>query len=161
MEKTSQMINELTIKRKMTKSIKDKLDNRIFLNCFLASWIIIYICIMDLIYIYASSEVSTIMFKVFPIISIIITIITFEYAYRKENLKIAIVGIELLVFSIIFLYMPKIYEHLDKKICLKLAFIPIFCAIYYIAKSIIIYINTEKKYQNSLSDVKEIVKDDK
>ena len=65
-----------------------------------------------------------------------------------------------MIVSIIILYIPKIYINLDKKFCVKLVFIPVFCAIYYIAKSIIIYVKTEKHYQNNLSDVKEIMKEE-
>ena len=70
------------------------------------------------------------------------------------------VGIELLMFSVIVLYIPQIYVNLDKLFCQVLLFTPIFCGVYYIAKSILIYIKTEKEYQNNLSDVKEIVKDE-
>lgn len=160
MEKTTKMVEEITEKRKMTQDVKDKLNKRIFYNCLIAIGIMLYICAINAVYIYAKQEIVTIALKVFPMIFIFLTVGTFEVAYRKDNGRVAIVGIELLVFSIIILYIPKIYTNLEKMFCANLTFIPLFCAIYYIAKSIVIYIKTEKQYQNNLSDVKEIVQEE-
>lgn len=160
MEKTTKMVEEITQKRKMTQNVKDGLHKRIFHNCLLAIGVMLYICLIDAVYIYAKQEVVSIAFKIFPMIAIFTTVVLFEIAYRKENGKMAIVGIELLVLSILVLYIPQIYQNLDKKFCVQLTFIPIFFAIYYVAKAIVIYIKTEKHYQNNLSDVKEIVKEE-
>lgn len=160
MEKTTKMVEEITQKRKMTEKVKNELHQRIFHNVLLAIGVMLYICLIDVAYIYAKQEVMNIAFKIFPMIAIIATVVLFEFAYRKENGKMAIVGIELLVLSILVLYIPYIYQNLDRKFCVQLTFIPIFYAIYYIAKSIVIYIKTEKNYQNNLSDVKEIVKEE-
>lgn len=160
MEKTTKMVDEITRKRKMTPEVKHDLHKRIFYNCLVAIGVMLYICAIDAVYIYAKQEISGIAIKIFSLIAIIFTILVFEIAYRKDNGKIAIIGIEMLIFSIIVLYIPKIYINLDKGFCMELAFIPIFCAIYYIAKAIIIYIKTEKHYQNNLSDIKEIMKEE-
>ena len=157
MEKTTKMVEEITQKRKMTEKVKNELHQRIFHNVLLAIGVMLYICLIDAVYIYVKQEVMNIAFKIFPMIAIIATVVLFEFAYRKENGKMAIVGIELLVLSILVLY---IHQNLDRKFCVQLTFIPIFYAIYYIAKSIVIYIKTEKNYQNNLSDVKEIVKEE-
>ena len=159
-EDTKKIVEEITEKRKMTQIVKEKLNTRIFKNCLLGIGIIIAISILNFIYIYASDTIVSIALKVFPMIFIILTIITFEISYRKDNGIVAITAIELLVFSIIVLYMPNIYENLDKKFCLRLACVPLICAFYYIIKSVIIYFATEKHYQNNLSDVKEIMKDE-
>lgn len=160
MEKTSKMVEEITIKRKMTKEVKDKLNKRIFYNCLVAIAMMFYLCTIDITYIYAKSEIVTIALKVFSMLAIVLTVVIFELSYRKDSGRLAIIGIEWLVFSIIILYIPKIYINLDKKFCIQLTFIPLFCAIYYIAKTILIFIKTEKHYQNNLSDVKEIRKEE-
>ena len=161
MEESAKMVQEITQKRRMTEEVKDNLNKRIFINCLIAIGLMIYLGIINAIYIYAKEEIIQIAWKIFPMISIFVAIIVMEVAYRKDSGKIAIYGIELLVFSIIVLYIPQIYSRLmSKQFCAQLAFIPLFCAIYYTAKSIVIYIKTEKHYQNNLSDVKEIVKED-
>lgn len=154
------MVEEITKKRKMTKEVKEKINQRIFCNCLVAIGIMLYICAIDVVYIYAKQEVVTIALKVFAMIFIAVTVGTFELAYRKDNGKMAVVGIELLIFSVIILYIPKIYVNVDQLLCQILLLTPLFCSIYYIAKSMMIYLKTEKEYQNNLSDVKEIVKDE-
>ncbi len=154
------MVEEITKKRKMTEEVKDGLNQRIFHNCLVAIGVMLYICAIDVVYIYAKQEMISLALKVFAMFLMMLTIGVFEVSYRKESGKLAIVGIELLMFSVIVLYIPQIYVNLDKLFCQVLLFTPIFCGVYYIAKSILIYIKTEKEYQNNLSDVKEIVKDE-
>lgn len=154
------MVEEITKKRKMTEEVKDGLNQRIFYNCLVAIGVMLYICAIDVVYIYAKQEMISLALKVFAMFLMMLTIGVFEVSYRKESGKLAIVGIELLMFSVIVLYIPQIYVNLDKLFCQVLLFTPIFCGVYYIAKSILIYIKTEKEYQNNLSDVKEIVKDE-
>lgn len=154
------MVEELTKKRKMTQEVRENINKRIFCNCLVAIGIMLYICAIDVVYIYAKQEVVTIALKVFSMIFVTITVGTFEFAYRKDNGRVAIVGMELLVFSVIILYVPQIYGNVDQLICQVLLLTPLFCSIYYMAKSIWIYWKTEKEYQNNLSDVKEIVKDE-
>lgn len=154
------MVEEITKKRKMTKEVKEKINQRIFCNCLVAIGIMLYICAIDVVYIYTKQEVVTIALKVFAMLFIAVTVGTFELAYRKDNGKMAVVGIELLIFSVIILYIPKIYVNVDQLLCQILLLTPLFCSIYYIAKSMMIYFKTEKEYQNNLSDVKEIVKDE-
>lgn len=154
------MVEEITKKRKMTSEVIDQINQRIFYNCLVAIGVMLYICAIDVVYICAKQQMISVALKVFAMFLIVLTIGIFEFSYRKESGKMAIIGIELLIFSIIVLYIPQIYVNLDKLVCQILLFTPIFCAIYYIAKSILIYLKTEKEYQNNLSDVKEIVKDE-
>ncbi len=160
MKKSTKMVEEITEKRKMTQTVKDNLNKTIFHNCLIAIALMLYICMIDAVYIYVQPEIVNLLFKVFPMICIGVTVVMFEIAYRKDKGSLAIVGIEFLVVSILVLYLPKIYENLDKIFCKELTFIPLFLAIYYIAKSIVIYVKTEKNYQNNLSDVKEIIKEE-
>lgn len=160
MEKVAKMVEEITIKRRMTRSVKEVLRKRILLNCLLALVIILYICGIYLVHDYASDNIKNVALKVFSMIFIITTVIVFEIAYRKDSGKIAINGIELLFFSVYTLYISKIYENIDKYFCKVLILMPLYCAIYYFVKSIIMYKKTQKDYQNNLSDVKEIVKEE-
>ena len=154
------MVEEITEKRKITREVEETIRQRSFYNCLVAIGVMLYINIIHVVYIYAYFEITTIALKIFAMISIFLTVGVFEFAYRKDSGKIAIVGIELLVFSVIVLYIPQIYTHKENRLCQVFMVTPIFCGIYYIAKSIFIYIKTEKAYQNNLSDVKEIVKEE-
>lgn len=91
MKNTDKMIAEITKKRRMTDIVKNKLYKRIFYNALLASGLIVYIILIDIAFIELNQETLVVAFKVFPIISILFTIMVFEMAYRKENGKIAII----------------------------------------------------------------------
>ena len=160
MKKATKMVEEITRKRKMTQEVKDKLNQEIWLNLCLAIGVMLYFCAMDAIYLYSASESSEMAFKIMAMIAILLTVIVFEVAYRKESGRLGIVGIELLGFSVIGLYMPHIYAHSYQVIGRVFLLTPLFCALYYASKAVVIYIKTEKSYQNHLSDVKEIVKED-
>ncbi len=160
MKKATKMVEEITKKRKMTQEVKEKLNQKIWLNLCLAIGIMLYFCIMDAIYLYVPSDISAIALKILAMVAILLTVIVFEVAYRKENGALGIAGIELLVFCVIGLYMPHIYAHSDQVIGRVFLLTPLFCALYYASKAVVIYIKTEKSYQNHLSDVKEIVKED-
>ena len=140
----------------MTQEVKEELHKKIFQNCLLAIGVMLFLCLMDVIFLYAKPETLQLAFSLFPMLFIGITIVIFEVAYRKDKGSMALVGIELLVFSILLLYFPQIYANLDRKFCAQLTFLPIFCGIYYTAKNIILYAKTQKHYQNNLSDVKQI-----
>lgn len=160
MKKATKMVEEITKKRKMTQEVKEKLNQKIWLNLCLAIGIMLYFCAMDAIYLNMPSDISAIALKILAMVAILLTVIVFEVAYRKENGALGIAGIELLVFCVIGLYMPHIYAHSDQVIGRVFLLTPLFCALYYASKAVVIYIKTEKSYQNHLSDVKEIVKED-
>lgn len=159
-QKATKMVEEITQKRKMTQAVKDELDKKILWNMWLSIIIMLYFCIADGVYIGVPEAISNVLLKAFAIGFIFVTILVFEIAYRRENGALGIVGIELLVFSIIMLYMPQIFKNLNKGVAQIFALTPFFCAVYYLIKSMIDYVKTEENYQKSLSDVKEIVREE-
>jgi len=158
-EKTTKMVEEITIKRKMTEDVKAKLKKRILHNWIFAIIMLVCISVINVSYIVAKQEVIITLIKVFSMILIFFTIVIFELAYRKDSGKMAIVGIEFLVYSIMILYVSFFYRNMQKTISLPYFYIPLICIIYYIGKTIILYKRTQNEYQNNLSDVKEIVKE--
>ena len=79
--------------------------------------------------------------------------------YRKDSKKLALIGIELLACSRLSLYIPYIYLHTSEMFRNITMICPAILAIYYMFKSFGIYKTRKFKYQNNLSDVKEILKD--
>ena len=91
-------------------------------------------------------------------LSITITIIIFEKAYKKDSLDITIYGIEALAFSICTLMTIYIGINYHNKYTYIINIIAMLFAIYYIIKSIIIYIKMKKKALKKVSDIHKIVK---
>lgn len=161
MKKASKMVEEISEQRKMTGPIKEKLVKKIFSNVWLAIGMILSFGAIYLIYLWTTEEISMLLMKIFAIIFILITVIVFEVAYRKEKIELGVIGIELLVYSIVVLYIPQAYKHREELLLYQVfAPAPVICSIYYVLKSLANYIRAKREYQGSLSDVKEIVRED-
>lgn len=153
---------EKTIKerKKLPKEIKDKITDNIFFN-------IIFIIIMMVITLYITvlfNEFTLTKFesymKVAQICMCLISIGILETAYKKDSGSIALYGIEFLLFSVAVLYVP--YVYIAKNNIIFMQYILAIFLVYYIAKSFIIFIYNRNKYlKENLSDVKEIVKEEK
>ena len=76
------MVEEITKKRKMTEEVKDGLNQRIFYNCLVAIGVMLYICAIDVVYIYAKQEMISLALKVFAMFLMMLTIVVFEVSYR-------------------------------------------------------------------------------
>lgn len=158
-EKIEKEINEKT---KLPNEVKEKIKNEVFTNFVIASIIILYFIFIILGSFGSIKNVRVIDINIFSMLFLSIAILLFEIAYRKDDGKLAMLGIESLVLAIFTLFLPYIIFELhgtNKKYYLMAS---IYIAIYYILKSIVISIKTKNKYINSnISDVKEIVKKEK
>lgn len=153
---------EIDEKTKLPKEVKDKIKKEVFINIAIASAIILYFIIIILGSIGTIKNTRIIDLNIFSMIFLGIAIIFFETAYKKDNGKTAIFGIEFLAIAIFTLFLPYIIFELNatnKKYYLMAS---IYIATYYIVKSIFISIKTKNEYMDSnISDVKEIVKKEK
>lgn len=156
----TQMEKELENKRKLTKEVKDKINAKVFENLALSILYMLVMIAINILYLNAKASDFIIGVKLFSVLSIFITVVIFETAYRKENIEIMFSAIELLAFSIIVMYIPYIYIYMKDMVRQIFMLTPVFFAIYYVAKSIFMNIKISRDYLNNLSDVKEIVKDD-
>lgn len=154
------MEKELEDKRKLTKEVKDKMNKMIFINLNIAIVFMLIMIGINIAYLNISSEKFILFIKLFSILSVFSSVLTFEIAYRKESVSKMFYGIELLVFSIIIMYIPYVYLHMPQMVKQILMLAPLYFSIYYVEKSIFINRKVTREYINNLSDVKEIVKDE-
>ena len=94
------------------------------------------------------------------LVFLLIGVMLIEMGFRKEKCKILINGLEFLVlaiFTLLIKHMPKVlgYTLLDYTKIVTYSF-----AIYYILKSGVMYTKMKQDQLKSLSDIKEIVKDE-
>ncbi len=160
-KKVKKDILEETIKnrKKLPKEIKDKITNSIFCNIIIFIIMMFFTLIITIIFNkYSLSDFNNAM-KIIQIVVCLITILIFEYAYRKESLGKALYGIEFLIYSIAVLYVPYMFnlnnaDFLENLTCLFF--------VYYIIKSIFTFAYYRHKHlKENISDVKEIVKEEK
>lgn len=158
-EKIEKEINEKT---KLPNEVKEKIKKEVFTNIIVGTIIILYFIFIILGSVGSAKNVRTIDLNIFSIIFLGMAITIFEVAYRKDDGKLAIYGIESLVVAIFTLFLPYIIFELNKTDKKYYLMASIYIAAYYILKSIVIAVKTKSKYMNSnISDVKEIVKKEK
>lgn len=159
MEKAKLMQLEIEEKRKLPKKIKDSISTDIFQDLIVAIIIMAYFCIINFSYYNVESHIFEENMKYFALAIIILTVIAFEISYRKNSIKLLIIGLELFACAILSLYIPYIFLHSTSAFRISIMILPAFLIIYYAIKSFVIFKSKQFQYRNNLSDIKEIVKD--
>lgn len=140
--------------------VKRKIINNIFFNCILFIIMMIITLIINVSFNKLSIKAFDTYIDIVQIFGAIISIVVLETAYRKDSGTIGIFGIEFLIFSISVLFVPYMYiskGNIDFMKNIILGF-----AIYYFAKSSITFLHIRHSYlRDNISDIKELVKEDK
>lgn len=160
MEKAKLMQLEIEQKRKLPQDIKDNIKTNIFHTLIAAVIIIAYLVAINVMYYQLNSNAFELYMKYFALGIIVVTVIDIELAYRKDSKKLVLIGVELLICGILSLYIPYIYLHTTAYLRNSIMLLPAILLIYYAFKSFVIYKQNQFKYQNNLSDVKDLLKDD-
>lgn len=149
---------EISNKKKLAKDNLEKINKKMFENLLISGIIMTFLLLIIL----GSLNIETTIFitdlKVFSIFLIVITIFLFEYSYRKQNRNICVHGIECLALAIFILLSTCLYTMFFKDFQLIVAFALMVCGIYYVLKSILVYIKMKKKYSSKINDINEIIK---
>ena len=153
--------NKIKEERKLPEDRKKDVYKNVFKNVLTAILLTVYFFGVNLINLYMDSTTFVYQINAFSIILLIATIVIFEIAYNKDDGKIAILGLEILVLALVTLFLRyiTIKYSLDYMICL--ASFSIIFLVYYFVKSVVTYVKEKKEYIKSLSDIKEIVKKNK
>lgn len=139
---------------------KKNITNSIFFNCILFSIMLIITLIINVSFNKLQLGDFDTYIDIIQMFCAIISVIVLEVAYRKDSGKIGLYGIELLIFSICVLFVPYMYIAKYRINFLRNSIISF--GIYYIIKSFLISFHTKNKYfRENMSDVKEIVKEEK
>lgn len=161
MDKEEDLVSDVIEERKkLSKNAKEKILNLIFYNCIF----FIVMMIITLIINISFNKLLLVNFeeyiKVIQIGVAIVSVVLFEMAYRKDTMKIGLFGIEFVIFSVAILFVP--YMYISKSNIEFLKLIIMIFVIYYVVKSIVYAFWVRYEYlKDNMSDVKEIVKDEK
>ena len=96
--------------------------------------------------------------KISSFVVLMLTILVFEIAYKKDSGRIALYGIEALMIAINILIINNMMKRFNVSFKNYLIISISIFFIYYIFKITIIYTKDRRRYLNSLSDIKDIVK---
>ena len=151
-------IEELA-KLKQQKSLSEEKRQEIkkiaYNNFINAISILIFLITLMVIPLFTEQKIVILIYKISSIIILLFSIFLIEKAYKKDDGMVAISGIEILILSVIVLYAPYGFVKLQSNF-LQLS--GTYYAIYYIIKTITLYISEKKKYLAIVSDIPEIVK---
>ena len=117
----------------------------------------IYFITINFLYNKIETESITLTLKIMAILYMCLSIILFEYAYRKDSGKLAINAIEALVVAGHTLSVTYVISLKNIEFCNYILISSYIISIYYVMKDIIIYTKEKKKFLESLSDIKDIV----
>ena len=144
-----QIRNETSI----PKEKRNELYKMMFENILFAIAILIYFIFIDIGYMLIKKQNFEITLKVSSMVFVICTIGIFEYAYKKESGKYTIKGIEMLLISITTLIIMQIYKFYNNKLINSITILALAFSIYYIVKSIIIYIKYKKNIKKQANNI--------
>ena len=136
---------------------KKVINKKIIENVIISIVLILYFILIGVLYFKMGENIIFNVLKIVSIASLIFSIVIFEIAYHKDSGKLAINGIEALVFSIYSLTIWQVIYKLKVQFDKYIIFSACIFLIYYVIKSILIITRERKKYLDSLSDIHEIV----
>ncbi len=157
-EKLEKIQKEINKQTKLSKDEKRKINKEVFQNIIMAIVVIVYFMFINLGFYNIEESTYLTDLKVFSLITIGITIILLEKAYKKDSGELTIYGIEMLMIAICTLLTNYIYKFHYSKYIYIIASIAMLFAVYYVGKSIVIYVKMKNKALKKASDIHKIVR---
>ncbi len=142
------------------KGINEDIGKKIYINILKAIFIITYGLLFNLAYDNMETQILEREIQIVTMILLFVSIYYFEKAYNKDDGKVAIQGIEVLIISAFTLTIEHIINRCQfefKPYILSATYI---FAIYFVMKAIILYTKGRFEFSKTYSDIKEIVKED-
>ena len=155
----SELIEEIENRKKLPTEVKEKINTKIFKNLIAAVIVMAYLLLISATY-YKLNNFEELV-KYYSCGISILSVVFFEIAYSKKNIFYCLIGIELLSCGILSIYIPYIYLHTNTKFRAFVIILPAVLVVYYFIKAIIIFKKEQIEYEDSLSDIKDILKNDK
>ncbi len=152
------LTKEVEEKKKIPKEVKEKINSKVFENMIIAAIIMVYLVSLNFGMTNIPTDTYRTDLKVFSILLLIITIMIFEWGYKKDNESIWLHGVEVMILGVITLYLIYLYSMYYSTYGTLILSIGIIYLIYYAIKILIIQKRIEKEYIKSLNDIGEIIK---
>lgn len=140
------------------KEVSEKYLKEIYLNVLKAIIILFYFLVLNLVYEKVNSEYLEKGIQILTMTFLFIAIFLFEKAYKKDDNKLAVQGIEILILATYTLTTKHITSKFNFNFKNYSALASYLYSIYFILKGIIAYTNGRKEIVESFSDIREIVK---
>lgn len=145
-------------KKKIPKEVKEKMNAKRFENIIFAVIFLVYLFALNIGMANIPTENYITDLKVFSGMLLVITILLFERAYKKEIGDLWLHGIEIMAIAIFTVYLMYFYFIYYQTFGTIIFSATIVCILYYAIKIIFMKRNMMKQYHKSLVDIGEIVK---
>ncbi len=145
-------------KKVLPKEKREKIYGSLFRNIAVAGVIILYFIFLNLGKLNIKPDVYVTDLKVFSMCILGTAIAIIENAYKKDSGELALYGIETIILALSTVGLIYVELMLSSKYVFIVTAMSYLFAIYYVIKSIIIYIRQRKKY--FVDDMKEIIKEE-
>lgn len=145
-------------KKSLPKEEIEKINKYLFQNILVAICTILYFIFLNLGQMNIQAEVYITDLKVFSICVLFLAIALIEKAYKQDDGRIAIYGIEMIVLSLITVALIFVNLMLQERYVYIVTSISYIFAIYYLIKSVIIYLKKRKQY--FVEDIKEMIQEE-
>ncbi len=155
-----QIAEQIETAKKMPRDEKKKIYKKVFSNILLGIIVTLYFIGIGVGFLNIEGPTFITDLKVFSLAILAISIILFEYAYGKDDDNTALYGIEMLfvaIMSLVLLYTCILHQ--DKFVAVA-NIVACIGVLYYLVKSISIYIREKLKWKKTISDVKKIVSEE-
>lgn len=160
MEKEESIHTVIEERKKIPKEFKEFIYSNVFFNIIMAIIMISVTLLINTTFSRVEENVFKTYIYALQMVFAVITIIFFETAYKKDSFLISFYGIEMFIFSLTVMFVP--YFYISKKEYNVLIILVCIYVVYYIFKSMFTVVSLKNNYiKNNMSDVKEIVKDEK
>ncbi|MBO5413677.1 MAG: hypothetical protein J6A29_05280 [Clostridia bacterium] len=149
---TLEKINE---ERKLDKETKEAIRKKVLKNFLFATGILLFLAVLKLMALNLDKNINILVYKISSVILLVITLVLFEVAYKKDSDTLAITSIEMFFLSIITLLTPYI---LINRPNVFTSIMGVYFTIYYAIKNFIIYRKEKSRYLKEKNDIPQIIK---
>lgn len=133
----------------------------IYINIVYAVTSIAYFIALSIVYLNCSFNIFSVFIKVSYMMYLILAILIYEVAYKKDSGKLAIIAIEYTVIAIYILLLQRIVDIFKFDMLSFIVTSSFVFPIYYVIKAIVIDTRERREELKKLSDIKDIVKEEK
>ena len=144
--------------KKIPKEYKKKINKQIILNIITLVVMVIYLICINVSSLYMETEIYLKYLKALSVVLAIISVVYFEFSYRKDNEKLFLYGVEVLFLAVITLFSNYAYYMFFDTYNRILTGITITFAVYYLIKVLVVKLRMKKKYYKEQNDIREIIK---
>ena len=156
-ENIKKLDEQIKENKKIPKDYKKKINKQLMINIITLIVMIIYLASLNVSSLYLDTKVYLKSLKILSVVLATISVVYFEFSYRKDNEKLFLYGAEVLFLAVTSLFSIYGYYIYFTKFNKILLVITIAFAVYYFIKILVVRSRMKKQYYKEQNDISDIV----